>query len=48
MPFLEIVRTLPVSPLHPTQFSLFPLSQLEVHTQGDSEKSCVEDVTDTR
>lgn len=48
VPFLELVRTLRVSPLHPTQCSLFPLGQLEVHTQGDSEKSCVEDATDTR
>lgn len=37
MPFLELVHTLPVSPLHPTQFFLFSFGQLEVHTQGDSE-----------
>lgn len=37
VPLLELVHTLPVSPPHPTIYSLFPLCQLEVHTQGDFE-----------
>lgn len=37
----------PRVPTSPTMLS-FPLGQLEVHTQGDSEKSCVEDYMDTR